>query len=250
MVQAAFGGPPKVVTCEARTAAVEQFAKSCGVDLPHARQVAKIAGSLWEQLAAPLRLRAEDRELIEAAALLANVGYLINFERHHKHSYHLILNSGLPGFSPEVLELIANVARYHRGARPKRKHAAFQKLPRTDRVRVRRLAGILRIAGGLDRSHTQQVRDLEVIAPSEREVFIRATSDELPEVDLWGARERTRLFEKTFRATLHFEWQGPRGVDEAATEAAVEGNGRAQHNGAAASEPLEAAAVENSGSAP
>ena len=57
MVQAAFGGPPKVVTSEARAAAVEQFAKSCGVDLPHAKQVAKIAGSLWEQLAAPLGLR-------------------------------------------------------------------------------------------------------------------------------------------------------------------------------------------------
>ena len=72
--------------------------RTAGVDLSHARQVARIAGSLWEQLAEPLGLVPEDRELIESAALVANVGYLINFEGHHKHSYHLIRNSELPGF--------------------------------------------------------------------------------------------------------------------------------------------------------
>ena len=71
-----------------------------------------------------------DRELIEAAALLANVGYLINFEGHHKHSYHLILNSELPGFEREQLRLLALVARYHRGSRPKKKHDDY---PRSGR---------------------------------------------------------------------------------------------------------------------
>ena len=61
----------------------------------------------------------EDRELIESAALIANVGYLINFEGHHKHSYHLILNSELSGFERRQLQILANVARYHRGTRPK-----------------------------------------------------------------------------------------------------------------------------------
>src|SRR6476620_12560866 len=119
--------PPTVPT-EDRRAAVEEFAKNCSVDLPHARQVARIAGSLWQQLAAPLGLKPEDRELIESTALIANVGYLINFEGHHKHSYHLILNSELAGFEQSQMQLLASVARYHRGAPPKQKHDQFNSL--------------------------------------------------------------------------------------------------------------------------
>src|SRR5438034_9828796 len=89
--------PPAVPT-EDRRAAVEEFAKNCGVDLPHARQVARIAGSLWHQLAGPLGLNTDDREVIEASAVVAHVGYLIHFDGHHKHSYHLILNGELSGF--------------------------------------------------------------------------------------------------------------------------------------------------------
>ena len=124
-------GPATSIPAEERRAAVEEFARNAGVDLQHARQVARLAGSLWEQLAAPLSLKPEDRELIESAALVANVGYLINFEGHHKHSYHLILNSELPGFERRQLQLLASVARYHRGSPPKRKHADFIACHRT-----------------------------------------------------------------------------------------------------------------------
>ena len=95
---------PATLAAKERRTSIEEFAKNCGVDLPHARQVARIAGSLWEQLATPLGLNRDDRELIDAAALVANVGYLINFEGHHKHSYHLILNSELPGFERRQLQ--------------------------------------------------------------------------------------------------------------------------------------------------
>src|SRR3954462_7315307 len=142
---------PPAVPIEDRRAAVEEFAKNCGVDLPHARQVARIAGSLWQQLAQPLSLKAEDRELIEAAALMANVGYLINFEGHHKHSYHLIVNSELPGFERRELQILANVARYHRGTRPKKRHENFNELATEDQKRVCELAAILRLALALDR---------------------------------------------------------------------------------------------------
>ncbi len=160
MVQAAFGSSPEANSNEARAGAVEQFAKSCGVDLPHARQVAKIAGSLWQQLAEPLGLCPADRELIEAASVLANVGYLINFEDHHKHSYHLILNSELNGFEREQLRLLALVARYHRGSRPKKKHDDYRALGDEDRHRVAAAAAILRLALALDRTHQQRVRDI------------------------------------------------------------------------------------------
>ena len=148
---------PPAVPAEDRRAAVEEFAKNCGVDLPHARQVARIAGSLWQQLAAPLGLKPEDRELIESAALLANVGYLINFEGHHKHSYHLIVNSELPGFERRQLQLLANVARYHRGTRPK---TAARELRRAVAGRPAARAGARRhpAAGARARPHASATR--------------------------------------------------------------------------------------------
>ena len=119
--------------------------------------MSRIAGSLWEQLAGPLGLKAEDRELIESAALMANVGYLINFEGHHKHSYHLIVNSELPGFERRQLQLLANVARYHRGTRPKKKHDNFRELSLEDQHRVQRAGGDS-AAGAGARSHASAAR--------------------------------------------------------------------------------------------
>jgi exopolyphosphatase / guanosine-5'-triphosphate,3'-diphosphate pyrophosphatase len=204
MVQNAFGGPPEPISSEARAAAVEQFAKSCGVDLPHAKQVARIAGSLWEQLAAPLKLRPEDRELIEAAALVANVGYLINFEGHHKHSYHLILNSDLPGFEREQLRMLALVARYHRGSQPKKKkHDDFRILGDDDRHRVSAAAAILRVALALDRTHQQRVRDVRaLLSGASVEITVDAQGD--ADVDLWAARSKVKLFEKVFDREILF----------------------------------------------
>jgi exopolyphosphatase/guanosine-5'-triphosphate,3'-diphosphate pyrophosphatase len=111
----------------------------------------------------------------------------------------------LAGFQPRELELIANVARYHRGAEPKKRHGNFRQLSKDDRHRVRRLASILRIAGGLDRSHTQQVRDV-IVARSESGIHLQVISDENPEVDLWGARRRSEFFEQVFLATLTIDW--------------------------------------------
>ena len=114
---------------------------------------------------------------------LQDVGYLIDYEQHHKHSYHLILNSRLAGFRPQELDLIANIARYHRGGKPKAKHANYDRLPAADQERVRRLAAMLRIAGGLDRSHSQQVRGVE-LEFSPRAITMYVLADEMPEVDL------------------------------------------------------------------
>ena len=194
---------PPVVSTEDRRAAVEEFAKNCGVDLPHARQVARIAGSLWQQLATPLGLKPEDRELIEAAALLANVGYLINFEGHHKHSYHLIVNSELPGFERRQLQLLANVARYHRGTRPKQKHENFAELSPEDQQRVRTLAAILRLALALDRTHQQNVGEVRTRV-TEDGVRILIQSEGDAEVDVWAAERKVDLFEKVFGRKVRF----------------------------------------------
>ncbi|MCC9607801.1 Ppx/GppA family phosphatase [Blastopirellula sp. JC732] len=176
---------------------MEFFAKSCGVDMPHTLHVANLAVELYEQLAEPLKLSPADARLIYASAVLQDVGYLINYEKHHKHSYNLILNSQLPGLSRHELELVANVARYHRGSNPKRKHRNFTRLSPEDQERVRALASILRLAGALDRSHSQHVKAVKAETTlTQVKLILTAQGD--AEVDVWAARSRAEFFEKVF----------------------------------------------------
>lgn len=213
---------PPAVPAEDRRAAVEEFAKNCGVDLSHARHVAHIAGSLWKQLSMPLGLKADDRELIEAAAVIANVGYLINFEGHHKHSYHLIVNSELPGFERRQLQILANVARYHRGAAPKKKHHHFADLSVEDQDRVRKLAAILRLALALDRTHQQIVGDVRARVRDEVvRIVIHSQGD--AEVDVWAAERKVELFESVFGRQVRF-------INRAATSRPIVKSQRVRRN--------------------
>jgi exopolyphosphatase/guanosine-5'-triphosphate,3'-diphosphate pyrophosphatase len=190
-----------------REAAVERFAARCNSEPVHGKQIARLAGLIYSQLIDRFGLDPHDRALLETAARLQDVGYLINYEDHHKHSYYLILNSRLAGFQPQELELIANIARYHRGADPKKKHENFSQLSPRDQMRVRRMASILRLAGGLDRSNSQQVRSLAVV-PNGRGLTLQVIADDLPEVDIWTAKRRSGPFEKAFGIHLDIEWAG------------------------------------------
>jgi exopolyphosphatase/guanosine-5'-triphosphate,3'-diphosphate pyrophosphatase len=192
--------PPEVESHD-QLSAIRQFAESCGADWTHSRHVALLARQILDDLMEPYHLRAEDRKILETAAMLQDVGYLINYDQHHKHSYHLIVNSRLLGFTRRELELIANVARYHRGANPKRKHENFRRLSAQDQQRVRHLAAILRLAGGLDRSHTQQIQAVRTHVNNGQTVLsISAKGD--AEVDIWAARRRAASFEKVFQTEL------------------------------------------------
>ena len=211
MIDRLQGGP--AATSPTADEQIDRFAEACGVDLVHSRQVARLSGEIYDGLTRLFDLPPGDRRLLEAAARMQDVGYLINYEGHHKHSYHLILHSQLEAFRPEELELVANVARYHRGSVPKRKHGNFRGLDEDDRLRVRQMAAVLRIAGGLDRRHNQIVREVTVRGDADR-VELVVAADEFPEVDLWAARRRADLFEEVFDATLSLEWAG-----DAATQA-------------------------------
>ncbi|MEI6239573.1 MAG: Ppx/GppA phosphatase family protein [Planctomycetia bacterium] len=188
-----------------RDEAIERLAAACSGELEHGRQVARLAGRIYEQLAEPLALVPGDRALLEIAARLQDVGYVINYDQHHKHSYHLIRNSRLPGIRAHDLELVANVARYHRGAHPKRKHENLARISAEDQQRVQRMAAILRLAGGLDRSRSQLVRDVTASA-SDEGVVLDVVADEEPQVDVWGAERRTELFEKVFGLPVAIRW--------------------------------------------
>jgi exopolyphosphatase/guanosine-5'-triphosphate,3'-diphosphate pyrophosphatase len=204
--EAAVGGAPADDPA-LRDEAIERLAAACSGELEHGRKVAALAGRIYEQLADSLELPPADRPLLECAARLQDVGYVINYDQHHKHSYHLIRNSRLPGVRGHDLELIANVARYHRGAHPKRKHENLARLSSDDQQRVQRMAAILRLAGGLDRSRSQLVRDV-VARVEDGRVVIEAVADAEPQVDLWGAERRTDLFEKVFGLPLSIRWTG------------------------------------------
>ena len=186
---------------------IERFAASCGVELDHARQVAKLSGQIYEGLCKHYELDPGDARLLDAAARMQDVGYLINYERHHKHSYHLILHSAMEDFRPEDLEIIANVARYHRGATPKKKHENFARLSAGDKYRVLTMAAVLRLAGCLDRSHNQTIHSVRVDG-SDEQVEVIVEADEYPEVDLWAARRKAGLFERVFDAELNIQWAG------------------------------------------
>jgi exopolyphosphatase/guanosine-5'-triphosphate,3'-diphosphate pyrophosphatase len=185
-----------------RESAVE-FVRSCRVDEAHSIHVAKLALSLFDTLAVPFNLKKNDRKLLEAAALLHDVGYFIAYNSHHKHSYHLIRHADLFGFTPHERELIAQVARYHRKSLPKRKHEAYQALNEADRRRVAYLGGILRLADGLDRRRDASVTSIDCEF-SGTLVTIRLSGNEDMSVEIFGGSAKMDLLEKAFGVGVLF----------------------------------------------
>jgi exopolyphosphatase/guanosine-5'-triphosphate,3'-diphosphate pyrophosphatase len=166
-------------------------------DETHATHVARLAGSLFDQLAPLHRMDAADRRVLTAAALLHDVGIFIGHKKHHKHSLYILQQSEIPEFTPRETELIANLARYHRKGVPAAHHEAFTRLPAEDRQRVVRLASILRIADALDREHLQAVTAVRArIARSRLTLALEGTGDLL--LERWALRAKAGLFTEAF----------------------------------------------------
>jgi exopolyphosphatase/guanosine-5'-triphosphate,3'-diphosphate pyrophosphatase len=167
-------------------------------DPEHSERCAHLALQLYDQLATWHELDDGPRELLEAAALLCNVGMFISHSGHHKHSYYVIRNSEhLTGFTDREIELIAQVARYHRRSAPKAKHEAFAALDEADQDVVRTLAGILRVAIGLDRAHRGSVGALVVSDAGDGLVIeVEPAEGADTTVEVWSADERKALLEE------------------------------------------------------
>ena len=130
----------------------------------HSAHVARLALELFDHTAPIHRLDEGCREYLEAGALLANVGLFVSHSQHHLHSYYVIRNSDrLTGLTDAEIEVIAQIARYHRKSAPKPSHEAFARLSPADQHVVRVLAAFLRVAIGLDRSHAGRVAHVEVV---------------------------------------------------------------------------------------
>ena len=191
----------------ARRSALDLMA-ACDEDPVHSEHVARLALELFDETADRHGLGADARALLEAGALLANVGLVISHGKHHKHSYYLIRNSDrLVGFTDQEIEVVAQISRYHRKSAPKSSHPEWAALDDDDKRTVLVGAAVLRVAIGLDRSHRQAVTGLSV---SERDgdVVISVRTDDPAEdlsLELYAADERSGLLGEVLGAPVAIE---------------------------------------------
>ena len=178
---------------EARERSVREFAERCHYEAPHAQQVRKLALRLYDALGSRLGCKPEDRQVLADAALLHDVGYHISYDRHHKHSYHLILHAELLGISPTEQVVVANVARYHRGATPRKAHRNYGALDQTLRRRIKRLAALLRFADGFDRGHVGAIKALRIrrLRRAIRIAPVAADARHPMRLEIWGAHRKS-----------------------------------------------------------
>jgi exopolyphosphatase / guanosine-5'-triphosphate,3'-diphosphate pyrophosphatase len=178
---------------------VEQLSEHYGVALRHARRVARLANDLFTGFQTLHRLAPHYGSLLEASAYLHDTGHYISDTRHHKHSYYLVANSDLPGFTRTEREAIANLCRYHRKSMPSPEHGNLQLLDAEARRAVNLMIPLLRLADSLDRSHGQRVRSVQCRV---READILVTLNVPPETDIdleiWAAERLTELFRQIY----------------------------------------------------
>jgi exopolyphosphatase/guanosine-5'-triphosphate,3'-diphosphate pyrophosphatase len=177
------------------------------IDVDHALQVAKLSLRLFDQLRSLHGLGAADRRILHAAALLHDIGQFVSFKGHHKHSLYLISHTELPNFSQREMLMVANVARYHRKAHPADHHHFYMALDENERVRVTRLASLLRVADSLDREHVQRVTDLTAkISDDELTLWLDGTAGLL--LEGWSLKKKANLFHKTFGRKVKLRFLG------------------------------------------
>jgi exopolyphosphatase/guanosine-5'-triphosphate,3'-diphosphate pyrophosphatase len=182
---------------------VEALAQKYGSAGVHERTVARLALSLFTELAEVHKLPVDDGELLYAAAVLHDIGHFVAKSGHHKHGAYIIRGTPLEGWRDEERESIAAVVRYHRKSMPKPSHADFAALGTRERYRVSALAALLRIAEGLDSRHLGVVMNVAVEKKAGM-VLIRAQADEPVTGELAVATMRADLFERTFGMSATF----------------------------------------------
>jgi exopolyphosphatase/guanosine-5'-triphosphate,3'-diphosphate pyrophosphatase len=170
-----------------------------------------LALALFDSLRKVHGLGAIERELLECAALLHDVGASVNPAKHHRHSRYLILNSSLPGFDRDEVRWIATIARFHRGTPPKPGHADLAEFDRDATRRITCLVAILRIADGLDRSRQGVVRGLRIARHAGRVVLQLELCGRDGALELWAARRKADLWERCFDTELALRIQHANG---------------------------------------
>ena len=197
---------PHRYNAEARQLLVgtRSFARRLEYDQRHAEHVRELSILLFDQLQPLHHLPAQSRVLLEAGALLHDVGHMVSHRGHHKHGEYLALNGDVPGLEGRDRAVVAALVRYHnRKSEPAGHHSAYSSLNNNDKRIARRLAAILRIAEALDHSHRQRVTNLR--ASFQRgAVGLQVTARGDAVEDLRDANRSVELFEKEFHVSLFF----------------------------------------------
>lgn len=191
-----------------RRRSIVQLARACNYEEAHAEQIAFLSLRLFDELK---RLRVMpygdiERELLEFGAIVHDIGTFLSHSNHQKHAYYLVRNSDLLGFTDSEIDIIANVALYHRKGIPKKKHPNLENLNRPERKLVTALAALVRIAEGLDRSHLGLVHDVRMeLLHNPRRFMLRLHCAADCQLELWGIQASRDLFELVFGAPLEVQ---------------------------------------------
>ena len=185
---------------------VEGMAKRYGVSLRHVRHVASLAQQLFE-ITQPLHgLPSATGKLLEAAALLHDIGHFVSATSHHKHSAYLVANSDLPSFTDKERLTIAALCRFHRKSMPQPRHSHFQALEPDSRRVVTCLAPLLRLADALDRGHEQKVQKVTRLLRNGT-LVLRVEAETDPDLEVWAANEAAEAFGAFIRENWRFSGQ-------------------------------------------
>ncbi len=189
-----------------RRASVEALAGAHDPEPSHSKQDARLSLRLFDETRGLHGLAETDRELLKAAARLHDIGWSISPDgsQHHKHALRMIRDARLDGFTEEERLIVANVARYHRRALPRPSHKGFAALSPEARSRVERLAALLRIADGLDRTHRSVVRDLTCRIEGDA-LLIRIVPALSPDAEVAVALKKADLFKRVFGMDVRIE---------------------------------------------
>jgi exopolyphosphatase/guanosine-5'-triphosphate,3'-diphosphate pyrophosphatase len=176
-------------------------------DRAHGRHVAMLATRLFDELNDEHGLSPRERLLLQVAALLHDVGVYVSLRAHHKHSQYVLAASQIFGLSDEETALVSNIARYHRRGTPQRSHVPFIALDRQDRLIVRKLAAILRVANALDAQHAQTVENVRLIGRGDGWILELEGDGDFTMEQLAGTA-RADMFVETFGRKLSIRAAG------------------------------------------
>ena len=184
-----------------RSASLEQVCQKYSNDAAHSQHVSQLALSLFYQLQKLHKLPEKYTSIVHAAAMLHDIGLFIAGPKHHKHSYYLIKSSGMKSFNKLDLELVANIARYHRKAHPSQKHLGFSQLSPPNQDVVRKLSSLVRVADALDFRREQRVESVSCALSSKHLTISLAAADNVKDEIAW-AQKKGKLVQEVFRTEL------------------------------------------------
>jgi exopolyphosphatase/guanosine-5'-triphosphate,3'-diphosphate pyrophosphatase len=195
LLESAHVAPSPADPGEARERSVRELAERTHYEERHSKHVQKLSLQLFDAIGQRLGCTPDDRNLLSDAALLHDIGYHISYDKHNKHSYHLIEHAELLGMTPIEQIVVANVARYHRGAEPRKKHRNYGPLDRPVRQTIKKLSAMLRVADGFDRGHASAVAEIKVrwVERALRITAVPAHHVYNLRLDLWGASRKSNL---------------------------------------------------------